>query len=51
MAPNVTASRSGASSSASSGTLAERYEQGIRLRQKASRQKHADLRGPPIATR
>jgi uncharacterized protein (DUF2252 family) len=47
MARNVTAHRSGASSSAPSGTLAERYEQGIRLRQKASRQKHADLRGPP----
>ena len=31
---------------ASSSTLAERYQQGIRLRRKASRQKHADLRGP-----
>jgi uncharacterized protein (DUF2252 family) len=29
-----------------SGTLAERYEHGIRLRRKASRQKHADLHGP-----
>ena len=47
MARNVTAHRSGASSSAPSGTLAERYEQGIGLRQKASRQKHADLRDPP----
>jgi uncharacterized protein (DUF2252 family) len=31
---------------APSGTLAERYQHGIRLRRKASRQKHADLRGP-----
>src|SRR6478735_7544409 len=31
---------------APSRTLAERYEQGVRLRQKASRQKHADLHGP-----
>src|SRR5262245_47976126 len=29
-----------------SGTLAERYQHGIRLRRKASRQKHADLHGP-----
>jgi uncharacterized protein (DUF2252 family) len=29
-----------------SGTLAERYEHGARLRRKASRQKHADLHGP-----
>lgn len=29
-----------------SGTLAERYEHGVRLRRKASRQKHADLHGP-----
>src|SRR4029077_11236777 len=29
-----------------SGTLAERYEYGARLRRKASRQKHADLHGP-----
>jgi uncharacterized protein (DUF2252 family) len=29
-----------------SGTLAERYEHGIRLRRKASRQKHADLHAP-----
>src|SRR5262245_47440821 len=29
-----------------SGTLAERYEHGTRLRRKASRQKHADLHGP-----
>ena len=27
-------------------TLAERFEQGARLRQKAARQKHADLHGP-----
>ena len=31
---------------APSGTLAERYQHGIRLRRKASRQKHADLHGP-----
>jgi uncharacterized protein (DUF2252 family) len=31
---------------APSGTVAERYEHGIRLRRKASRQKHADLHGP-----
>ena len=31
---------------APSGTLAERYEHGTRLRRKASRQKHADLHGP-----
>src|SRR5499427_6381643 len=29
-----------------SGTLAERYEHGARLRRKAARQKHADLHGP-----
>ena len=29
-----------------SGTLAERYEHGTRLRKKAAREKHADLRGP-----
>src|SRR5262245_217872 len=29
-----------------SGTLAERYQHGIRLRRKAARQKHADLHGP-----
>jgi uncharacterized protein (DUF2252 family) len=29
-----------------SGTLAERYEHGIRLRRKAARQKHADVHGP-----
>jgi len=28
------------------GTLAERYERGTRLRKKASREQHADLRGP-----
>jgi uncharacterized protein (DUF2252 family) len=28
------------------GTLAERYERGTRLRKKAPREKHADLRGP-----
>src|SRR6516165_9060927 len=32
---------------APSGALAERYNQGIRLRQKARRQKHADLLNPP----
>ena len=32
---------------APSGALAERYNQGIRLRQKARRQKHADLLKPP----
>jgi uncharacterized protein (DUF2252 family) len=31
---------------ASSGTLAQRYEQGVRLRRKTRRQKHADLLGP-----
>ena len=31
---------------APSGTLAERYEHGTRLRKKASREMHADLRGP-----
>src|SRR5215472_13020996 len=31
---------------ARSGTLAERYDQGIQLRQKTPRQKHADLLGP-----
>ena len=30
-----------------SDTLAERYNQGIRLRQKTRRQKHADLLKPP----
>ena len=45
MAPNVTARRSGASS-APSGSLAERYDRGAGLRQKTSRQKHADLHGP-----
>jgi len=29
-----------------SGTLVERYEHGTRLRKKAPREKHADLRGP-----
>jgi hypothetical protein len=28
-----------------SGTLAERYQDGVRLRRKTSREKHADLRG------
>jgi Uncharacterized protein conserved in bacteria (DUF2252) len=46
MAPNVTANRSGASSSAPSGTLAERYDRGVGLRQKTPRKKHADLLGP-----
>ena len=45
MAPNVTASRSVASSSARSGTLAERYDRGVGLRRKTPRQKHADLLG------
>jgi hypothetical protein len=46
MAPNVTASRSGASSSATSGTLAKRYDRGVGLRRKTPRKKHADLLGP-----
>ena len=29
-----------------SGTFAARYEQGVRLRRKTPREKHADLRGP-----
>jgi uncharacterized protein (DUF2252 family) len=29
-----------------SGTLAERYDQGMRVRKKVAREKHADLRGP-----
>jgi len=32
---------------AQSGTLAARYDKGVRLRQKTPRQKHADLLGPP----
>ena len=28
-----------------SGTLAERYQDGVRLRRKTSREKHTDLRG------
>jgi len=35
----------------SSGTLAERYDRGVRLRKKAPREKHADLLGRPRATR
>ena len=46
MAPNLTAHRSGASVSKPSGTLAERYDRGVRLRRKTPRQKHADLLGP-----
>lgn len=46
MAPNVTASRSDASSSAPSGTLAERYDRGVGLRQKIPRKEHAGLHGP-----
>ena len=46
MAPNVTANRSGASSSAPSGTLAERYDRGVGLRQKIPRKEHAGLHGP-----
>src|SRR5262249_12263411 len=42
----VTASRSGASSSATSGTLAKRYDRGVGLRRKTPREKHADLLGP-----
>jgi len=34
----------------SSGTLAERYDRGVRLRKKAPREKHADLLGRPRAT-
>src|SRR5882757_9097701 len=30
----------------SSGTLAERYDRGVRLRKKTPREKHADLLGP-----
>src|SRR5262245_7007286 len=36
-----------AMSQARSGTHAARYDQGLRLRQKTSRQKHADLLGSP----
>jgi hypothetical protein len=46
MAPNVTASRSDASSSAPSGTLAERHDRDVGLRQKIPREEHADLHGP-----
>ena len=47
MVPNRRTDRSnGASSSAPSGTLAERYEQGVGLRRKIPRKKHADLLGP-----
>src|SRR5262249_12014008 len=46
MAPNVTARRSSASTSAPTGTLAERYDRGIGLRRKTPRKKHADLLGP-----
>jgi uncharacterized protein (DUF2252 family) len=38
--------RSGASVSTASSTLAERYEQGVGLRRKTPREKHADLLGP-----
>ena len=33
---------------AASGTLAERYDRGIRLRKKAAREKHADFRMPVV---
>ena len=46
MAPNVTARHSRASPSAPTGTLAERYDRGVGLRQKNPRKKHADLLGP-----
>jgi len=46
MAPNVTARHSRASPSAPTGTLAERYDRGVGLRQKKPRKKHADLLGP-----
>jgi len=46
MAPNVTARHSKASPSAPTGTLAERYDRGVGLRQKKPRKKHADLLGP-----
>ena len=46
MAPNVTARHSRASPSAPTGTLAERYDWGVGLRQKNPRKKHADLLGP-----
>jgi uncharacterized protein (DUF2252 family) len=46
MAPNVTAHRSGASLSKRHGTLADRYDRGVGLRQKTPRKKHADLLGP-----
>jgi uncharacterized protein (DUF2252 family) len=48
MPPNVTARRRAASSSApiSNRGLGERYEQGVALRRKTPREKHADLLGP-----
>ena len=46
MAPNVTARHSKASPSAPTGTLAERYDRGVGLRQKNPRKQHADLLGP-----
>jgi hypothetical protein len=46
MAPNVTAHRSvSAPVSKPSGTVAERYKQGVGLRRKTPRKKHADLLG------
>ena len=45
MAWNVTSRRRGTSMSPSTRTLAERYEQGVDLRRKTSREKHADLLG------
>jgi hypothetical protein len=51
MAPNVTASRSGASFSAPSGTLAERYDRGVGLRQKIPRKNTQICSAPPIVTR
>src|SRR5438034_9162047 len=48
MPPNVTARHRAASSSApiSNRGFAERYEQGVALRRKTPREKHADLLGP-----
>ena len=46
MPPNVTARRSRAFPSTPTGTLAERYDRGVGLRQKKPRKKHADLLGP-----
>src|SRR6476619_3691151 len=45
MARNVTSRRRGTPLSPSTRTLAERYEQGVDLRRKTPREKHADLLG------